>query len=623
MAARKFEDTFDNLQNLTETIERVDLNRPNENVITQETSTYQLLQLQAETQAKALTEAIDFMQQMLPLQATTDNAGIIAERGENVDVNEQKQYLKQIAERNNLITKMVQSRQQEKFSKQSYFDDSRTPICTIPQQIGDGDQTNVQDSALKLINTFSGDKEKEAENLKTFLRAIFDVALTNKLTTECTTAIIKRKLTGTARKLIDAYEDELGNKPNRPNLKEVVLKLEARYMADLTPEIANARLAMMKKRSDQTYQALEGEISELATLAARGEKGDKVNWTKQKKIEIFKQAIEEEDRQLIARENQSRTLNGLTELDLSQAVDFLIKTYSEKNAFLQANQLKNNKTINDYESINKIKEKEEKENKNLENENKEKNEMNEETIKEELYRLFQTTRGKSFQNNRGRSRNTFRGNRRGGRFNNQRGYYKQNYNETRNANSNWNNSNQNWNNRGNGGQRRNQGWQGRNRRGNRGNWNNRGRNNWNNSNSNNSWSNNESNNEGYNSNNRNNNWSNKGGTKKFITPQQAGVGENNCLKCDSPTHRFQERDKCIYGQSNLMSQPCSNCKRGAHHSSMCIKGTKSTIGAPPPKMPMDQEFSRWPENSKTAQENKEQFYTLFPKNEYIPSLFPE
>ena len=253
MAAKKFEDTFDNLQDLTETIERVDLNRPTENVITQETSTYQLLQLQAETQAKALTEAIDFMQQMLPLQATIDNAGIIAGRGDNVDINAQKQHLKQIAERNNLITKMVQSRQQEKFSKQSYFDDSRTPICTIPQQIGDGDQTNVQDSALKLINTFSGDKEKEAENLKTFLRAIFDVALTNKLTTECTTAIIKRKLTGTARKLIDAYEDELGNKPNRPNLKEVVLKLEARYMADLTPEIANARLAMMKKRSDQTY----------------------------------------------------------------------------------------------------------------------------------------------------------------------------------------------------------------------------------------------------------------------------------------------------------------------------------------------------------------------------------
>ena len=53
MAAKKFEDTFDNLQDLTETIERVDLNKPTENVITQETSTYQ--------QAKALTEAIDFM----------------------------------------------------------------------------------------------------------------------------------------------------------------------------------------------------------------------------------------------------------------------------------------------------------------------------------------------------------------------------------------------------------------------------------------------------------------------------------------------------------------------------------------------------------------------------------
>ena len=68
---------------------------------------------------------------MLPLQAAIYNVGIIAGRGDNVDINAQKQHLRQMSERNNLITKMVQSRQQEKFRKQSYFDNSRTPICTI------------------------------------------------------------------------------------------------------------------------------------------------------------------------------------------------------------------------------------------------------------------------------------------------------------------------------------------------------------------------------------------------------------------------------------------------------------------------------------------------------------
>ena len=594
-ATRDFLDNYENLQNLSEKLNQVDLDNPNENIVTQEASTYELLQLQAETQAKALTEAINFMQLMIPLQEMQDNEGIIGQAGEKINVQMQQSHLKSIAEKNNLVTRMLQTRQQEKFSKQSYFDTSRTPICAIPPQIATGNQTQVQDSALKLISNFQGDSEKESENLKSFLRSVYDVAQTNRLTTECTAAIVKRKLTGTARRLIDAYEDELGNLPNRPTLLEIVLKLEARFMADMQPEVANARLAMLKKTPNQTYQALEGEISELVTLAARGEKGDKTTWIKQRKIEIFKQAIDEDDRRMIVRENQSRTLNGLGELNLSEAVDFLIKTYSERNAFLQANELKNNKTINDYESINKAKENEPKEEKETETKKN-----TDEKIKEEIYRLFQNTRGRPFQKGRGRGR--FRGNR--GRFNNsRRGNNQYNGNNSRNGNnnqnsnngsnnSNWNNGNSNYSNR-------------NSYRGNQ-NWNNRSRGNGRN----------------WNGNNRGTT-RNKWGPKKFITPEMAGVQPNHCLKCDSPTHKFQETEKCIYGHSPLMTQPCWNCKHGAHNSSMCIKANQSTIGAQQTKEPLDQNFSKWPENSKSAQENKDQLYNLFPKNEWVPSLFPE
>ena len=594
--ARDFRENFSQLEDMIDTLERVNLQDPQENIIDKEASTYELLQIQAETQAKALSEAITFITQMTPLQDKTDTQGLIGEAGDKVNVQAQKDYLRNIAEKNNLITRHIQSRQKEKSSKQQYFDSSRDPISSIPTQIANGDQTNVSDSALKLLSTFTGNSENESENLRNFLRSIYDVATTNRLTEDCTAAIIKRKLSGTARKIIDSYELEL-NTPNRPTLKEIVLKLENRFMADLQPEVANARLAMMKKTPSQTYQSLEGEISELVSLAARAETGDKTKWMKHKKIETFKQAIDESDRQLLFRENQSRTINGIGELNLSEAVDFLIKTYSEKNAFIQANNLKSSANGNDYDSINVAKETDiKKENKTIEPE-KAKDSIDEASIKEEIFRLFQQnrngTQAPSFRgkSQRGKGRGQGRGN---GRFRG-RGRFNQNnrgYNQNKEFNKNGNGSQ--WSNNGN--------------RGNQ-NWNNRGR----------------FNNKGWNNGNYSQRGNNKNGTtpRKFITPEMAGVQPNNCLKCNSPSHRFQETQKCVYGNSNLMTQPCANCHEGAHHSSLCIKANKSTIGAPPPKeerQPLDPNFSKWPESSKSAIEEKDKLYSLFPmeKNAWMP-----
>ena len=55
---------------------------------------------------------------------------------------------------------------------------------------------------------------------------------------------------------------------------------------------------------------------------------------------VFKQAIIEEDRQLISRENQSRAKTGLHEMNLSQMTNFFIKVYSEQEAFSSASHLK-------------------------------------------------------------------------------------------------------------------------------------------------------------------------------------------------------------------------------------------------------------------------------------------
>ena len=85
--------------------------------------------------------------------------------------------------------------------------------------------------------------------------------------------------------------------------------------------------------------------------------------------------------------------------------------------------------------------------------------------------------------------------------------------------------------------------------------------------------------------------------RKFVTTAMVGVNNNFCLKCNSPTHRFSEESKCIYDTANLMTKPCFNCQEGGHHQNVCIKNKKPTLGAQDPtnQEPLDPKFSRWPE----------------------------
>ena len=143
---------------------------------------------------------------------------------------------------------MIQERIKERIdrAKGSYFDPSREPICTIPPDISTGTKDSVNDSAMKLLPNFTGDTQQEGENLKTFLRAVYDVSVTNTLTEKCAKAVLKRKLQNTARRLIDSYEQEFVDQPDKPTLKEIILQLEARYLADHQPQVAQAKLSMYK-----------------------------------------------------------------------------------------------------------------------------------------------------------------------------------------------------------------------------------------------------------------------------------------------------------------------------------------------------------------------------------------
>ena len=223
--------------------------------------------------------------------------------------------------------------------------------------------------------------------MRTFLRGLFDVARTNGLSEKCTTHVLRRKLDGTARILIDSLEAEI-NQPNRPTLMEIIIKLEDRYLARLQPQMANARLAALKKTPEKTYQRLEAEISELVGLAARGQTGNTNSWINTKKIDVFMAAISDHDRNIIFQENQSRAITGLDSLTLSQAVDVLIKTETEKTAFQNdAMQISTNESVFAAKEVQKKP-------KNNQNTNKKKDEL-----KEELFQLYEKQKQKHSQRN--------------------------------------------------------------------------------------------------------------------------------------------------------------------------------------------------------------------------------
>ena len=531
---RDFKDKYDDIEDMSDLLQNLDIENPQNNVIPESATTFELLSLQSEISSKTFSEALRLMQNL-----STESS------------QEQKDLLKDLAERNNLVSRMIQSRTMQKGgrAKGSYFNQNRKPICEIPKSIESGTKDDISDSALKLISHFLGDSDDEADNLRSFLRNLYDVACTNRLTEKCTKAVLRRKLQGTARRLIDAYEQEL-NTPNRPSLHEIVMKLEDRYLADLQPELANARLLALKKTADKTYQKLEGEINELVALAARGQSGDTTDWSNHRKIESFKQAICEADRGLIYQENMSRNITGLPELSLSKAVDFLIKTKSEQNAFIQSQRISQRAVETD--SVYAVREETTSPKKETKNKPKTKaaakKAQEEEKIKEELFQLYEKRKANDIKNKS-------RGNppRRG------KGYNQRQRNQNFRQNS-YGKSRSNT------------------------------------------------------------------IPRKFITPEMANVQPYNCLKCNSPDHRFQETHKCIYGNSNLMNKPCFNCGEGAHLTSLCIKGKNSTLGAPAPaKTPLDHQFSTWPETSKQAQEvNQVNTYSYFnpPKNDWLPSLFP-
>ena len=555
------------VQKISDTLAGIDLENTDRDVFDKNLSIQKVIKYDTEENAKAIGDIVQYLKQWSHRpNEEIDQTGLVAPvAGEKVTVQARIDFLDKIAKRRYYTARELQKiEEEEELEIGKYYDPKRETIVEIPESISNGQTDTISDSALKLIGTFQGDTDSEAEKLKIFLHAVFDVAVTNDLNEKTVIKVLKRKLENTARKLIKRFETKFANNgQDPPNLRQIVIKLEDRFCTEFQPEVAAARLSVYTKSPNQSYQALEADICELTELAARAEEAEnRPQWISNKEITVFKQAVSETDRRLIYRENLSRKSSRIPEMTMEEMVDYLTKTYSDQKASSTASNLKTQQKIGDSDSIQTITEKKSRKQRRLE---------------AQLKKMEDNKFGNGNFGNGNRGRGNYRGNQRN---NNQQSW--------RGNTSSYNNGNQN---------------------GHRNGFKNGFGNKFSNQNK-------------FGRNNQNGNTTKP---RKFVTPEMVNVDPHSCLKCNSPSHRFTETEKCIYGKSNLFTKPCFSCGKGGHHYNMCVQGQKPTLGAPPPKgpqEPLDKKFSTYPDWNKNIPERPD-WETSIPKekNEQMPPLF--
>ena len=95
------------VKDITESLNKLDLDQPEVNIIKENSTTMELLKMQSQIQAKTLGQALEFMKNFITLQDGSDNVALMSENaGDKVSVQVQKDYLEKIAKENYLVTKI-------------------------------------------------------------------------------------------------------------------------------------------------------------------------------------------------------------------------------------------------------------------------------------------------------------------------------------------------------------------------------------------------------------------------------------------------------------------------------------------------------------------------------------
>ena len=198
--------------------------------------------------------------------------------------------------------------------------------------------TQVSDSALKTITAFNGEVSDSPALLQEFLRAVFDLSSTHKLTREATIRILQRKCTSVARILLDSFLENLDLKLEDSLLK-VVLFLEQKYSLSWSPALARAQLAALQKSQSGTsnYCALQANILRLSHLASLDQPvATRQEFITTNQLGIFRACLSKSDQNLLLKSESTRASQSLPSHNLGSAVDELLSYHATRTAHNQA-----------------------------------------------------------------------------------------------------------------------------------------------------------------------------------------------------------------------------------------------------------------------------------------------
>ena len=129
-----------------------------------------------------------------------------------------------------------------------------------------GVEQKVSDTGLRMITNFSGDNnESGEEDLTVFLRGVFSLIQTNKVTEKASNSVLLRKLIGSAQILIDTFIEKAGG-IEQVTFRQLVAHLEKKFVVRSSPLHAENLLHSLSKQN-LSFTQLQTKIQRLVRLA--------------------------------------------------------------------------------------------------------------------------------------------------------------------------------------------------------------------------------------------------------------------------------------------------------------------------------------------------------------------
>ena len=182
----EFQDSYDTSNNL---VQGLDPANPTKDVLGQNTSIPALLSAFITSQAKN-------QQQIYSMLATADDTN--------------RDSINDLITTNNLTARTLEQALHNHCKKSQGIDDKELLFLINKPPTEFGLEEKCSDTALRNVETFSGDTASNESNLNNFLRDIFALSITNSLSEYTTVSVLCRKLTGSAVILIDTFMNQRG-----------------------------------------------------------------------------------------------------------------------------------------------------------------------------------------------------------------------------------------------------------------------------------------------------------------------------------------------------------------------------------------------------------------------------